>query len=88
MKLAREQRRARDFAEKLCRNSVKDGKLPRLKLCRNCDLCCGWVGTRRMHQDVSSAFVLGPFGSSAFFFCSQLMVGASVVFMFCSDQAP
>ena len=44
--------------------------------------CYGWsctgivpcavsgVGTKRMHQDVSCAFALGPFGSSAFFFCS------------------
>ena len=46
------------------------------------------VGTKRMHQDVFYASALGPFGSSAFFFCSLLMVGASVVSVSFTDQAP
>ena len=62
--------------------------------------CYGWscsgivpcavagVDTKRVHQDVSYASALGPFGSSAFFFCSLLIVGASVVSVSFSDQAP
>ena len=82
-------KRSRIFRQKSC-----------LRILWNIVSCYGWscagivpcavagVGTKRMLQDVSYAHALGPFRSSAFFFCSLLMVGASVVFVSFSDQAP